>query len=498
MKKIFCLILIAIMLVSAVACDTTPTITPDTSDSSNVAETNEPAAKIPAEPYDGVFQAGYSIVDITPTVPIKAKTGGGTYKNILDNLYATCIAVYDGENTALFYTIDVTSIGDSQCESMKKYISKATKVPMENIMISATHTHTAPTPGIPNTDPANMRWVQKINSAIVDAAKEAIADLADAEIYNGTINVPGMAFVRRGYFEDGSPAGIWRQNGNKNMAKYESETDNSVQIIRFVREDKKDILMANLQTHFTEAGQYFKGNIPISADLAAILRSIIALEDENVLFGVYVGASGNIATGAHVNGTKKFGNYNKMGAAVAKAIIAATDSLVKVEAGKIQVSGKNITTNIRKDSADIVEKAVAAKAEIEALGGVADDNENAVAISYKYGFESVKEVKSVVSRNTEKGKTRTQYIGAISFGDLAFVAAPYEMFDTNGMEIKNGSPFNMTFVLTNAGGAGAYVPSALAVPNGGYEVYTAVDEFGSAERFVAEFLSMLQSHKENN
>ena len=69
------------------------------------------------------------------------------------------------------------------------------------------------------------------------------------------------------------------------------------------------------------------------------------------------------------------------------------------------------------------------------------------------------------------------------------------MFDTNGMELKNGSPFNMTFVLTNAGGAGAYVPSALAVPNGGSEVYTAVDEFGTGERMVRELITILGEHK---
>ena len=114
---------------------------------------------------------------------------------------------------------------------------------------------------------------------------------------------------------------------------------------------------------------------------------------------------------------------------------------------------------------------------------------------YKYGFESAKDVTNIVSRNTNYGATRTHTIMGISFGDLAFVAAPYEMFDTNVMEINNGSPFNMTFVITNAGGAGAYVPSALAVPNGGYEVYTAVDEFGTAERMVSEFLTILRSHK---
>ena len=129
----------------------------------------------------------------------------------------------------------------------------------------------------------------------------------------------------------------------------------------------------------------------------------------------------------------------------------------------------------------------------------------------EYGCESIKEVNSIISRNDDKnyGATRDHLLGAISFGDLAFIAAPYEMFDTNGMQIKTGSPFEMTFIITNAGGAGAYVPSEQAVKNGGYEVYTAVDEFatydkdgnvvtkGTAERMVDKFIEMLNEHKKS-
>jgi len=446
-----------------------------------------------ASAYNGVFKAGYAREDITPIVPIKKKDGSSSYSSVNDKLYITTIAVSDGEEIALLVTVDVTSIGADNVKSYKKCITNATGVPAENIIISATHTHTAPTPGIPSTDPNNMRWMVAINGAMANSAKRAIADMTEAEIYTGTKLVEGMAFVRRWINKDGTPGGIWRgyNTDRSQIERYETDADNSVQIIRFVREDKKDIVMANLQTHFTSAGSYVEG---ISADLGDILRAEVEKNDDDALFAVYLGASGNITPIAYISSLKKYSNYKTMGVAVANVIVDATPDLVKVEAGKIQTSAITVTTNVRKEDAATVENAKKAQAEIKALNQY-DGNEDVYNVAAKYGFVSAKEVNSIVSRNTSYGETRNHNLGAISFGDLAFVSAPYEMFDTNGMQIKDGSPFDMTFVITNAGGAGAYVPSAIAVPNGGYEVYTAVDEFGTAERMVLEFLKMLNEHK---
>ncbi|MBR2387783.1 MAG: hypothetical protein IKB02_03335 [Clostridia bacterium] len=487
MKRFICLVLALMTLLTLVACGNVTGGEQGTTDSKE--ENTVFTGKLDAESYDGVFKAGYSRKDITPVVPIN-QNDGTVYSKVLDKLYATCVAVNDGETTALMFTIDTKGLGTGPYESIIRRVSMAVSIPEENIMITASHSHTAPMPGVPASDPKNIRWVAQMTTAMVDAAKEAIADLSDAEIHNGTTEVKGMAFVRRWIYEDGTPGGIWRQPNNGKITAYESEADNSVQIIRFVREDKKDILISNLQTHFTEAGNYVKNSI--SADLADILRSMVEILDEDALFAVYVGASGNIATGAHVDGTKKFGNYQKMGKAVAEAIIETP--LTKVEAGKLQADVKIVTTNVRKDDAETVEKAKKAQAEISALN-LYDGDAAVLAIAAKYGFEGAKEINSIISRNTNYKATREHRLGVISFGDIAFAAVPYEMFDTNGMELKNGSPYNMTFVLTNAGGAGAYVPSALAVPNGGYEVYTAVDEFGTGERIVGEFLTILREHK---
>ena len=53
----------------------------------------------------------------------------------------------------------------------------------------------------------------------------------------------------------------------------------------------------------------------------------------------------------------------------------------------------------------------------------------------------------------------------------------------------------MTIVITGCGGSAGYVPSALAVPNGGYEVYTTPWVFGTAEIIVDKLVDMLTAQK---
>ena len=84
---------------------------------------------------------------------------------------------------------------------------------------------------------------------------------------------------------------------------------------------------------------------------------------------------------------------------------------------------------------------------------------------------------------------------AIACGDLAFVGAPYEMFDTNGQEVRAASPFKTTFVCSLTNGSFGYVPSALAVPHGSYEVVITYFEYGSAEEFVTEMVRLLNECK---
>ena len=89
-------------------------------------------------------------------------------------------------------------------------------------------------------------------------------------------------------------------------------------------------------------------------------------------------------------------------------------------------------------------------------------------------------------------------INAITMGTISFVTVPYEMFDTNGMEVKSGSPTETTFVLTCANGRFQYMPSEGVwdyktidgtVP---YELSSCQFERGTGEAVAQELVNMLK------
>jgi len=87
-------------------------------------------------------------------------------------------------------------------------------------------------------------------------------------------------------------------------------------------------------------------------------------------------------------------------------------------------------------------------------------------------------------------------INAFSIGEIAFITAPYEMFDNNGKAIKDASPFAMTFVCTNSNQNRGYIPSEDAFAYNSYEVQNTSFVKGTAEKLQAAYIEMLQElHK---
>ena len=90
-------------------------------------------------------------------------------------------------------------------------------------------------------------------------------------------------------------------------------------------------------------------------------------------------------------------------------------------------------------------------------------------------------------------------LDAVRVGPIGFATAPIEMFDTNGLQIKAGSPFETTFVLTMANGMvpGYYVPSQdtweYKTADGSlpYEVGYCHFVKGTGEMFANELVGML-------
>jgi len=102
--------------------------------------------------------------------------------------------------------------------------------------------------------------------------------------------------------------------------------------------------------------------------------------------------------------------------------------------------------------------------------GYATDSEEYSALCAQYGFAGYRQVQGIMTR-ASLGETVELPFYAISFGDIGFASSPYEMFDTNGVQVREGSPFKMTFVCSYTNGSFGYVPSSIAFPHGAYEVF---------------------------
>ena len=85
---------------------------------------------------------------------------------------------------------------------------------------------------------------------------------------------------------------------------------------------------------------------------------------------------------------------------------------------------------------------------------------------------------------------------AFTIGDIGFVSAPYEMFDTNGVQIRQASPCKMTFVCAYTNGHMGYCPSEEAFPHGAYEVEVSPFSKGDGEEFAGELVRLLHLCKD--
>ncbi len=95
------------------------------------------------------LQVGFGRAEITPkySVPLAGYPNhlNRWSTNVLDPLYATCIAFADAQdNTILLYTLDLCNLGGTAISFARKEISEVTGLPINNIMASSTHTHSAP------------------------------------------------------------------------------------------------------------------------------------------------------------------------------------------------------------------------------------------------------------------------------------------------------------------------------------------------------------------
>lgn len=431
------------------------------------------------------LSVGYAKVDVTPRHPVPLSGYGNEAQrysdNILDCLNATCLAFTDNEgSTALLFGLDSVHAATW----MREAVSEATGLPLERIHISGSHSHAAPLcllgSGLPGAD---EHLLGTLKPGLIDAAQKALADRKPAQALVAQTQTLGLNFVRNYLMEDGTWAGPNFGNHNQRYVGHESEADGQLQLVKFVREGAKDILIVNFGVHQTRTGGVNKHNV--SADCFGAMRARLEL-DLDCRVAYFYAAGGNLASTSRINTEPYAKNHLEHGRALAECALAAEGSYRPVKTGPVRVKALPLELDVNHSLDHLADVSREIIQIWEETGDRVRCNEMAKAA----GMNSVYHAQSVLDK-LALGKTFGLEIAAISVGDVAFAVAPYEMYDTNGKQIKEGAPHELTVLATCANEYRSYLPSALGFAHGGYTVDRCRFVPGSGERLAQEYIDLL-------
>src|SRR5439155_4689805 len=117
-------------------------------------------------------------------------------KGVRDKLLAVACVVHDGSNTVALVGIDTLFIGRPTVEAARRAIQKETKIPGENVLIGANHTHSGgPIASCLGSD-EDEKYTDRVTKAIAAAVKEGWTSLHASEIGVATGREDGVSFNR--------------------------------------------------------------------------------------------------------------------------------------------------------------------------------------------------------------------------------------------------------------------------------------------------------------
>ena len=448
------------------------------------------------------FKVGYAKVDITPKI---GTTLSGYYSRrvsdgVLDPLYARCVAVSDGSAKALIMTIDNVHLVNSVFMDVRKAVSDKTGVPLDAVFLACTHTHAGPVSRVPSTKGNASHWEKvhqedipvieasnrQIAKGCAKAASDALADLASATMMMGRGEAKGISFIRRYRMKDGTV----RTNpgmGNPGIECPLGEPDEQLQLVRFVRDGKREIAMINFQCHPDTIG----GN-KFSADWPGLACTYLECAMDGTVDAILInGAQGDTnhlrvkkAPGEVIPNRYEMAKH--MGRVVAGSALSVWGTCAPAKVGKVQATVRQVkalTNKGRPEEIPLAEKYV--NLHLSGRGreipGVGMEHTANVAAAYRMLElkDTPEEVEVPVS--------------VVAIGDsLAFGGFPGEPFTWIGTELKNRSPFTMTFPACCVNGQRGYFPVKSAYTDGGYENATSRFKPGIAERLVDGAVAQLQ------
>lgn len=425
-----------------------------------------------------VLRAGAVAIDITPEYFPVSSNGGMADRQATqahDPLHARCLVLNNGVTSLAIVVCDNCMIPRDIFDAAKSLASQRTGIPIEHMLMSATHTHSGVTvTGVFQSDP-EPRYREFLIQRIADGIEQAHKQFQLARIGWTTAEDPTQVFNRRWFTKPGvenrdpfggTTAKVRMNPGfNKDFNDRPSgPTDPQICLLAVQNLDGVPIaLLANYSLHYVGGVEGNALSADYFAEFANLMTQKIGAADAAPPFvGIMSnGTSGNINNvnyGADTYDSKP--PYEKMrivAASVADAAYGAYQQIEYHDWVALDAQTAELELGVRLPSAD---ELAAAKAALAAAGpGPYAKMEEIYARETVLLAEYPPRVKSMVQ--------------ALRIGDLGIVGIPCETFVETGLAIKESSPLKPTFCISLANGYNGYLPTPEHHDWGGYETWRA-------------------------
>lgn len=447
------------------------------------------------------LQAGAATSNITPPLGTNVIGGFMPYpsKHVHDELHARCLVLRSGETTLAFVVCDLLGIQRTVSDEARRIIAERLQIPKDNVLISATHTHSAAsaigTDHLKQSETLD-EYQAFVARRIADGVTRAANNLRPAELAFGTVDVPEHVFNRRWTMKPGTmpenPFGsfdIAKMNppaGSPNLVAPAGPTDPTVSIIA-VREPNGPMIsvFATYSLHYVGG----EGPAHISADYYGYFCRAMEkfYRDENPASPFVAllanGTSGDINNINFVTPRPAKPPYEQMQ-------YVANDVAMKVKetvAGLKYSSDLSLAAGYREPEIAWRHPTDEQMAWAEKM--LADTPADKPTISSIYA-------KRVMNLSKYPEKTNLP-IQAFKIGEVCLATMPCETLCEIGLEFKQRSSIQPSFMVSLNHGYFGYLPPPRQHDLGGYETWIGTNyvERDTSVKLMKELLEMVEEMK---
>lgn len=436
------------------------------------------------------FQAGAAKVDVTPQkLPIRiAGSISERYADtITDPLHVRALVMQQGETKLAIAVVDSCLVARETLDAAKKKAFEITGIPVNRMLISATHTHSAPVVmGVHGNDP-EIEYRDFLQEKISDAIVRAYENREPAQAGWGSADCHDYVYCRRWEMKPGTAFTIPFTGRTENRAQMNpgatntnkmgqvGPVDPAVTVLILRRKNGTPLgLLANYSTHYAGAPEVSADYFGVFADrmeeaLKAHGQSFVAIMSN--------GTSGDANCIDFSNPDQEFDRFT-VAEATGQAALKAVDNIRFQDNPTLAMKESKLTLKVRMPSPKEVSEARAWLSENLKDRPVRTWEEN-------YARETV--------LLSEMPSTRELKLQVLQIGDLAITAIPCEVYGSTGLKLKQLSPFPLTMNISLANGCDGYLPPPEQFALGGYTTWRARSSCLeiAAEPTITQALEML-------